>query len=241
MARGDHRRGRSADAAAGNPTAPRRRARGSPGAPRDGDADEYLAHKEQAIAVHEGELPGIAELIKQWSTARLQHTSEGAVMIARDNYTRQLANRAARTQLKRERLLPHDGVLIGGREYAPGDRVIARRNHRRHDIDNGTLATVTEIAASTGAMIVQTDRGELRALDQMYVADHLQHASRRGGRPVQWQRPRPRISPRSQASPQLHTAGVRRSSLPGRSPSQLPLPKRLHRSQSAHAWEVSRA
>lgn len=96
-------------------------------------------------------------------------------MIARDNYTRELANRAARAQLKRQGLLPEVGVLVGGREYAPGDRVISRRNHRGHDVDNGTLATVVEVAAS-GAIIIQTDRGQLRTLDHRYVADHLQHA-----------------------------------------------------------------
>jgi ATP-dependent exoDNAse (exonuclease V) alpha subunit len=97
-------------------------------------------------------------------------------MIARDNYTRELGNRAARAQLKHEGALPARGIFLGGREYAPGDRVIARRNHRQHDIDNGTLATVLHIDPATGTMRVRPDIGRPRTLDPDYVAQHLQHA-----------------------------------------------------------------
>lgn len=67
-------------------------------------------------------------------------------------------------------------MIVAGREYAPGDRVIARRNDPRLDIDNGTLATVIATDHDTGAMIIQTDSGEPRALDAAYVAKHLAHA-----------------------------------------------------------------
>jgi conjugative relaxase-like TrwC/TraI family protein len=143
---------------------------------RDGDPDSYLAYKEAQITVHDTETAAIRRLIDDWNSARHQHGAAGAVMIARDNWTRELAIRAARAQLKHDGDIPSDGVIVGGREYAPGDRVIARRNHRHHDVDNGTLATVIAVDPQTGAMIVHTDRGEPRALDPSYVADHLQHA-----------------------------------------------------------------
>jgi hypothetical protein len=57
------------------------------------------------------------------------------------------------------------GVVIGRREYAPGDRVIARRNDRTRDIDNGTLGTVIEIDSRNRRMRLQTDRGQRRQLD----------------------------------------------------------------------------
>jgi ATP-dependent exoDNAse (exonuclease V) alpha subunit len=142
----------------------------------DGDPDAYLEHKHDQITVHDYETGAVAELTQQWSNARQEHGPAAAVMIARDNYTRELANRAARTQLKREGALAPLGVFLGGREYAPGDRVIARSNHRRHDLDNGTLATVIHINPATGAMLLETDAGEPRALDPQYVAEHLQHA-----------------------------------------------------------------
>jgi conjugative relaxase-like TrwC/TraI family protein len=143
---------------------------------REGDPDTYLAHKQAEITVHDRELAGLAELVKQWTAARSHYETSGAVMIARENYTRELANRAARAQLQAAGLLASTGVFVGGREYAPGDRVIGRRNDRGHDIDNGTLATVVEIHPATGAMLIRTDAGELSTLDPSYVADHLQHA-----------------------------------------------------------------
>jgi ATP-dependent exoDNAse (exonuclease V) alpha subunit len=141
----------------------------------DGDPATYLAHKHDHITVHEREAAAVATLTKQWSSGRRENGLAAAVMIARDNYTRELINRCARAQLKLEGALAPRGVFLGGREYAPSDRVIACRNHRRHDIDNGTLATVLHINERTGAMVVMTDTGRLRALDPHYVAEQLQH------------------------------------------------------------------
>lgn len=64
-------------------------------------------------------------------------------MIARDNTTREQLNTTARARLRADGLLADAGVRIGGREWTVGDRVIARRNDRRLDIDNGTTATIT--------------------------------------------------------------------------------------------------
>jgi len=143
---------------------------------RDGDADTYLEHMRQRVTAHEQEHAAIRALVAEWTDGRARHGAAGAAMIARDNYTRELANRAARAQLHATGELPAVEVLIGGRAYARGDRVIARRNDRHHDLDNGTLATVVEVNRATGAMIIQTDASEPRALSPSYVADHLEHA-----------------------------------------------------------------
>ena len=66
--------------------------------------------------------------------------------------------------------------MIAGQEFAAGDRVIARRNDRYRDVDNGTLGRVETIDEQTGAMTVVTDSDERRQLDANYVADHLEHA-----------------------------------------------------------------
>ena len=97
-------------------------------------------------------------------------------MITRDNQTRQQLNQAARERLKRTGVLPEHGEQIALTEYAPGDRVIARRNDRGRDIDNGTLGTITDIDTRAQHMLVRTDSGQLRALDYDYVISHLQHA-----------------------------------------------------------------
>jgi ATP-dependent exoDNAse (exonuclease V) alpha subunit len=143
---------------------------------RDGDSNTYLEHKQQEISLHEGEAAAVAALVEEWEKARREYGPAGAVMIARDNYTRALANLAARARLKREGTLATNGVLIGGREYTPGDRVVARRNHRALDVDNGTLGTILQVNERSCAMLIRTDRGELRAVDVGYIADHLEHA-----------------------------------------------------------------
>jgi conjugative relaxase-like TrwC/TraI family protein len=143
---------------------------------RDGNPDDYLDHKQGQITVHDTELDALTTLTAAWHAAQIQHGRRDAVMIARDNLTRERLNRAARNNLKNDQHLGEHDVIIGGRGYAPGDRVIARRNDRRHDVDNGTLATVIAIDPDTGGMLLETDSGEPRALDQAYVARYLEHA-----------------------------------------------------------------
>ena len=140
------------------------------------DADTYLTHKHDDTTIHDTELEALLELAGEWHTAQQQHGSPHAVMIARDNLTREQLNRAARTKLKRDGVLLEHGVFIGGREYSPGDRVIARRNHRHHDVDNGTTGTVVAIDARNGVLTIRTDTGQARTLPHKYAAQHLQHA-----------------------------------------------------------------
>ncbi len=110
-------------------------------------------------------------------TAQRQHGVAGAVMIARDNPTRERLNHAARQRRKDDGSLPVRGVVVGGREFAAGDRIIARRNDRHADIDNGTLATVLGIDDRAHRMIIETDRGhQQRELDLAYVHRHVEHA-----------------------------------------------------------------
>ena len=97
-------------------------------------------------------------------------------MIARDNATRVMLNDQARLLLQEQGAIAARGVMVAGQEFAAGDRVIARRNDRYRDVDNGTLGRVETIDEHTGAMTVVTDSDERRLLDASYVADHLEHA-----------------------------------------------------------------
>lgn len=143
---------------------------------REGEPGRYLAHKRDAITVHATEAGALHALLAQWRAAQHEHGRKNAVMLARDNQSRERLNRAAREQLKRHGALPASGVLVAGREYAPGDRVIARRNDRRLDVDNGMLATVVNVDARADRMRVKTDSGQLRDLDLGYAAAHVEHA-----------------------------------------------------------------
>jgi ATP-dependent exoDNAse (exonuclease V) alpha subunit len=54
--------------------------------------------------------------------------------------------------------------------------VVARRNDRHRNIDNGTLGGVSNVDPRSGAIAVVTDSGEQRVLDAGYVSQHLEHA-----------------------------------------------------------------
>ena len=64
-------------------------------------------------------------------------------MIARDNATRAMLNERARRLLVQERARCRRTSWIADHEFAVGDRVIARRNDRYRDVDNGTLGRIT--------------------------------------------------------------------------------------------------
>jgi conjugative relaxase-like TrwC/TraI family protein len=144
----------------------------------DGDPEPYLALKRQegALTVHEEELGAVESLLGDWDKARRENGLSAAIMIARDNATRSTLNERARLLLAQQSAIAHRGVLIVDQEFAIGDRVIARRNDRYRDVDNGTLGRVEGLDERTGAMTILTDSGERRLLDSGYVADHLEHA-----------------------------------------------------------------
>lgn len=115
-------------------------------------------------------------MIDHWADARAAHGPIGVAMIARDNATRDQLNHAARQRLKADGDLPEQGVIIGGHEWTPGDRVITRRNHRQLNIDNGTLATITAVDRQRRAVLITTDAGQQRAIGAAYLAHHVEHA-----------------------------------------------------------------
>jgi conjugative relaxase-like TrwC/TraI family protein len=98
----------------------------------DGDPQPYIAlkHEQRALAVYEREVEAFAALLRDWDQARREHGVGEAVMIARDNATRELLNDCARQLLARDGTLEADGVIIADQEFRVGDRVIARRNDR---------------------------------------------------------------------------------------------------------------
>jgi len=123
----------------------------------DGEPERYLDHKADAITLHATERDALEAVPDQWAEPRAEHGPTAVVMIARDNTTREQLNTTVRARLLADGLLADDGVRIGGRDWAVGDRVIARRNDRRIDIDNGTTATITDLAADGGGVVVRTE------------------------------------------------------------------------------------
>jgi conjugative relaxase-like TrwC/TraI family protein len=142
----------------------------------DGTPETYLDHKAEQITIHATETDAIAGVIDQWADSRAQHGSTAVAMIARDNATRDQLNHAARARLKADGALPDQGVSIGGREWASGDRIVARRNNRQLNVDNGTLATITGFDRRRRAILITTDAGHERAIDASYLANHVEYA-----------------------------------------------------------------
>jgi conjugative relaxase-like TrwC/TraI family protein len=144
----------------------------------DGDPDAYIKLKCQRdeLAVHEHEADAVAAILADWNHAQQQHGLSQAVMIARDNSTRAVLNEQARLLLIRAGKIASEGVMIADQAFRVGDRVIARRNDRYRDIDNGTLANITNIDPQTGMLTLITGSGEPRLLDASYAAEHLEPA-----------------------------------------------------------------
>jgi AAA domain len=144
----------------------------------DGHPEPYLALARQGrrLTVHAREEEALDAVLADWNEARQAGGLPEAVIIARDNVTRVMLNQRARQLLVQEGIVSDDGVVIADQTFAPGDRVIARRNDRYRDVDNGTLGRVTEVDHGTGAVTMATDSGERRELDVAYTAAHLEHA-----------------------------------------------------------------
>ncbi len=144
-----------------------------------GQPDGYLHMKEERreLTVFAGEQPGMdAEraAIERWGRATDEFGPEEAVMVCRENQRRERLNQLAREHLKRVGELG-EGVVIAGREWCVGDRVIARRNDRRLDVDNGTRGTIQAVDATTG-LSVRTDADRTVRIDPEYASGHLEHA-----------------------------------------------------------------
>jgi conjugative relaxase-like TrwC/TraI family protein len=144
----------------------------------DGDADQYIALRQDRgnLHVHSDEHDALSGVLCAWDLARRVHGLGSAVMIAPDNFTRTELNERARAMLIDGGVLSAEAVRAGGREFRVGDRVIMRRNDRRRDVDNGTLAMVRAIHPITGALGVGTDANGHRELDLDYVSEHVEHA-----------------------------------------------------------------
>jgi conjugative relaxase-like TrwC/TraI family protein len=144
----------------------------------DGNPDAWLVLKQERheLVVHHGGPQAAQEAaMAAWRADVDQVGIEQAIMIARDNQTRaQLNDQARRWRERRGELgaeIPVDGLKV-----AMGDRVIARRNDRALDVDNGTRGTVVAVDTDTQGVTVETDTGQVRALPADYVAEHVEHA-----------------------------------------------------------------
>lgn len=131
-------------------------------------------YKRGELRTHKTHESAEAEVVKRWAE-KAAGLGGQAVMITRDNNTRSRLNRAARLKLQERGELGGE-IEIGGMELAVGDRVIARRNDRGLDVDNGMRGTVVEVRERKGEVRIETDGSGERVLGAGYVQNNLEHA-----------------------------------------------------------------
>jgi conjugative relaxase-like TrwC/TraI family protein len=143
-----------------------------------GEPDRWLALKRERgeVVVHVGGPQAAQEAaMAAWRADVAEVGVEQPIMIVRDNQTRAELNEQARAWRDARGELGAR-IEVGGLEVAVGDRVIARRNDRELDVDNGTRGTVRAVDPDTKAISIETDNGQVRQLPADYVAAHLEHA-----------------------------------------------------------------
>jgi conjugative relaxase-like TrwC/TraI family protein len=145
---------------------------------RSADPQPYLALKRERgeLVTHASVEAAEDAAVHAWQRARETAGTAQVVMVARDNARRARLNQTARGLLAAEGELAGPAVTIGGREFAVGDRVIARRNDRLRDVDNGMRGTVVAVDAAAAVVTIEADAGGRRQLDRGYVEEHLEHA-----------------------------------------------------------------
>ena len=141
----------------------------------DGRPERYIgwASVRGRIATFGERDRAFAQALEEWGEATRIVGRTQAVMIARDNDTRERLNDAARELSRALGLLgcEHD---YGPVSIAVGDRVICRRNDSLLDLDNGTRGIVRH--ADEYRVVIDTDSGLVRELPAAYVAEHVEHA-----------------------------------------------------------------
>jgi conjugative relaxase-like TrwC/TraI family protein len=148
---------------------------------RRGDPTNYITEKERRgqLQVMEGDVQGASAgeraAVAWWRSRQAACPWGHAVLIVRDNDRRERLNVLVRAELRRDGQLG-ESIQIAGREFAVGDRVVARRNDRERAVDNGMRGTVIAVDPTEKDVVVRTDAGAQRVLDASYVAEHLQHA-----------------------------------------------------------------
>jgi conjugative relaxase-like TrwC/TraI family protein len=138
------------------------------------------------MAMREHMLDRAQQAAPEGRATQLEHARgmNSLALVTKDNARRVALNRMIREQLTERGVLTghttmghFDGEHL---EWAVGDRVIARRNHKGYDLDNGTLGTIIELDES--GMTLADDNGNTRRFDAhdpenvAYVSEHLEHA-----------------------------------------------------------------
>jgi hypothetical protein len=114
-----------------------------------------------------------AALVAAWAETSLAEPAS-ALILAHDRHEVTTLNLMAREALDRAGLLGPSRLVVAGREWAAGDRLVCRRNDYRLGVRNGTRATVVEVDRASRTLRAVTDDGLAVQLPEHYLA-HAHH------------------------------------------------------------------
>ncbi len=114
-----------------------------------------------------------ARLVEDWARAGLRDPAS-CLILAHDRADVAALNVLARARLDQEGILGRERLVVHGREWAAGDRLVCRRNDYRPELEvrNGTRGTVERVDPEDGTLVLRADDGRLVQLP----ADYLGHA-----------------------------------------------------------------
>lgn len=104
-----------------------------------------------------------------WETARCG--KQDAIMIAHRRIDVEELNLRARERMHRDGRLSDEEVVAGGRAYAIGDKVIARHNHSRLGLVNGSRGEVVRLDQERGTVDISLRGGGTKQVDRSYLDD----------------------------------------------------------------------
>jgi hypothetical protein len=151
------------------------RLRGGDGG-RAGIADlvaEYGRHGR----LHMGDTPAEVRvaMVSDWDKAR--HEAGSVAMIALRRADVDELNARARALLVEDGVVEPEGLDVGERTFAVGDRVVCLDNDRRLSVHNAMFASVVDVDRDNGELVIAPDGEEsTRRLPIDYLAEHLDHA-----------------------------------------------------------------
>ncbi len=143
----------------------------------EGRPDEALALLEAHGGVASFAAPedARAQLIEDWARAALLDPAS-CLILAHDRADVAALNALARAALDDAGQLGTERLVAHGREWAPGDRLVCRRNDYRPGLDvrNGTRGTVERVDAGAGSLTLRADDARVIQLPADYL-DHAHH------------------------------------------------------------------
>jgi ATP-dependent exoDNAse (exonuclease V) alpha subunit len=145
---------------------------------RAGLGREYLAFAEQRerLVVSDDPLATRMRLVADWwSHARSDLPANVMIALRRRDVAE--LNALARGLMETNGRLGRERVMVAGREFAAGDRIVCLRNSDRLGVKNGTRGTVERVDKADATLTVATDRGDRVELSRQYLdAGHVRHA-----------------------------------------------------------------